>query len=84
VRHSTTTLLAALNVLEGTVLGRCVQRHRHQEFFGIPERLAAVPTVLIAHVVRDAYATTSTLRCWPGCNATRALYSTLPRPHARG
>src|SRR3954471_19404801 len=32
VRHGTTTLFAALNVLEGTVLGRCMQRHRHQEF----------------------------------------------------
>jgi hypothetical protein len=29
VRHGTTTLFAALNVLEGTVLGRCMQRHRH-------------------------------------------------------
>jgi len=32
VRHGTTTLFAALNVLDGTVLGRCMQRHRHQEF----------------------------------------------------
>lgn len=31
-RHGTTTLFAALNVLDGTVLGRCMQRHRHQEF----------------------------------------------------
>ncbi len=31
-RHGTTTLFAALDVLEGTVLGRCMQRHRHQEF----------------------------------------------------
>src|SRR3954467_13209059 len=30
-RHGTTTLFAALNVLDGTVLGRCMQRHRHQE-----------------------------------------------------
>ena len=27
----TTTLFAALNVLEGKVIGRCMQRHRHQE-----------------------------------------------------
>ncbi len=32
VRHGTTTLFAALNVLDGTVLGRCMQRHRHEEF----------------------------------------------------
>lgn len=31
-RHGTTTLFAALNVLDGTVLGRCMQRHRHGEF----------------------------------------------------
>jgi transposase len=31
-RHGTTTLFAALNVLEGTVIGRCMQRHRHEEF----------------------------------------------------
>jgi hypothetical protein len=31
-RNGTTTLFAALNVLDGTVLGRCMQRHRHQEF----------------------------------------------------
>src|SRR5246127_2494094 len=31
-RNGTTTLFAALNVLEGKVIGRCMQRHRHQEF----------------------------------------------------
>ncbi|MDB5376250.1 MAG: transposase, partial [Rubritepida sp.] len=32
IRHGTTTLFAALNVLDGTVIGRNMQRHRHQEF----------------------------------------------------
>jgi Homeodomain-like domain len=31
-RHGTTTLFAVLNVLEGTVIGQCMARHRHQEF----------------------------------------------------
>jgi transposase len=31
-RHGTTTLFAALNVLDGTVIGRCMQRHRHEDF----------------------------------------------------
>ena len=31
-RHGTTTLFAALNVLDGTVIGRNMQHHRHQEF----------------------------------------------------
>ena len=29
-RHGTTTLFAALSVLDGTVIGRCMQRHRHR------------------------------------------------------
>jgi hypothetical protein len=29
-RNGTTTLFAALNVLEGKVIGRCMQRHRHE------------------------------------------------------
>src|SRR3712207_1331393 len=32
IRNGTTTLFAALNVLEGKIIGRCMQRHRHQEF----------------------------------------------------
>jgi len=31
-RNGTTTLFAALNIRDGTVIGRCMQRHRHQEF----------------------------------------------------
>ena len=31
-RHGTTTLFAAFDILEGNVIGRCMQRHRHQEF----------------------------------------------------
>jgi hypothetical protein len=31
-RHGTTTLFAAMNILDGTVIGRNMQRHRHQEF----------------------------------------------------
>src|SRR4051812_11561742 len=44
VRNGTTTLFAALNVLDGTVLGRCMQRHRHQEFLRFLNAVeAAVP-----------------------------------------
>jgi transposase len=31
-RHGTTTLFAALSVLDGPVIGRCMQRHRHLQF----------------------------------------------------
>ena len=58
VRHGTTTLFAALNVLEGTVLGRCMQRHRHSEFIRFLNAVeAAVPPGKLVHVVLDNYAT---------------------------
>jgi hypothetical protein len=38
-RHGTTTLFAALNVLEGTVIGECQPRHRHQEFLRFLARI---------------------------------------------
>jgi transposase len=58
VRHGTTTLFAALNVLDGTVLGRCMQRHRHQEFIRFLGAIeAAVPAGKLVHVILDNYAT---------------------------
>jgi transposase len=56
-RHGTTTLFAALNVLEGTVLGRCMQRHRHGEFIRFLNAVeAAVPAGKLVHVILDNYA----------------------------
>jgi hypothetical protein len=53
-RHGTTTLFAALNVLEGTVLGRCRQRHRHQEFIRFLNAVeAAVPAGKIVPAILD-------------------------------
>ena len=58
VRHGTTTLFAALNVLDGTVLGRCMARHRHQEFIRFLNAVeAAVPAGKLVHVILDNYAT---------------------------
>ena len=34
-RHGTTTLFAALIILDGTVIGRNMQHHRHQEFISV-------------------------------------------------
>ncbi len=57
-RHGTTTLFAALNVLEGTVIAECQQRHRHQEFLRFLERIdAAVDARLDVHLVLDNYGT---------------------------
>src|SRR3954452_20856346 len=57
-RHGTTTLFAALNVLEGTVMGRCMQRHRHGEFIRFLNAVeAAVPPGKVIHAILDNYAT---------------------------
>jgi len=57
-RNGTTTLFAALNVLDGTVLGRCMQRHRHQEFIRFLNAVeAAVPAGKLIHAVMDNYGT---------------------------
>jgi hypothetical protein len=57
-RHGTTTLFAALNVLDGTVVGRCMQRHRHQEFLRFLNAVeAAVPAGKLVHAILDNYAT---------------------------
>jgi len=56
-RHGTTTLFAALNVLDGTVIGRNMQRHRHQEFMRFLNAIEAeVPAGKMVHVILDNYA----------------------------
>ena len=56
-RHGTTTLFAALNVLDGTVLGRCMQRHRHQEFIRFLNAVEAyVRAGRLIHAIVDNYA----------------------------
>jgi hypothetical protein len=57
-RNGTTTLFAALNVLEGSIIGRCMQRHRHQAFIRFLNAIEAeVPSSKQVHVVLDNYAT---------------------------
>ena len=56
-RHGTTTLFAALNVLDGTVIGRNMQRHRHQEFIRFLNAVeATVPDGKQVHAILDNYA----------------------------
>ncbi len=56
-RHGTTTLFVALDVLEGKVIGRCMHRHRHQEFIRFLNAIEAqVPAGKIVHVILDNYA----------------------------
>ncbi len=57
-RNGTTTLFAALDTLTGAVIGRCMQRHRHQEFIRFLNTVEAeVPAGKIIHAILDNYAT---------------------------
>lgn len=57
IRNGTTTLFAALNVLDGTVIGRNTQRHRHQELIRFLNQVeATVPAGKTVHAIVDNYA----------------------------
>ncbi len=63
VRNGTTSLLAALDVATGTVIGKCHRQHRHQEFLKFLKTIEAnVPEGLDVHLVMDNYATHKTPR----------------------
>jgi transposase len=69
IRHGTTTLFAALNVLDGSVIGQCMARHRHQEFIRFLNRIeAAVPAGKLIHAILDNYAAHKhpKVRAWLG------------------
>jgi transposase len=56
-RHGTTTLFAAMNVLDGTVIGHNMQRHRHQEFIRFLIAVEReVPAGKTVHAILDNYA----------------------------
>jgi transposase len=57
-RNGTTTLFAALDVLKGEVIGRCMPRHRHQEFLRFLKVIdRRTPRHLDIHCIADNYAT---------------------------
>jgi transposase len=58
VRHGTTTLFAALNVLAGTVIGGCFEQHRHEEFLKFLRQIdRETPPELALHLIVDNYGT---------------------------
>ena len=66
-RHGTTTLFAALHVLDGTVIGRNMARHRHQEFIRFLNALEReIPKDKAVHAIIDNYAAHKTpeVRRW--------------------
>jgi transposase len=78
-RNGTTTLFAALNVLEGTVVGQCLPRHRHQEFLRFLRRLdREFPKHLDLHLILDNYGTHShpNVKTWLAGNPRFHLHFT--------
>ncbi len=66
-RNGTTTLFAALDVIEGKVIGDCYKRHRHQEFLKFLRRIhREFPGKKSLHVVMDNYGTHGTpeVKAW--------------------
>lgn len=58
IRHGTTTLFAALSMLDGKVIGDCMPRHRHQEFIRFLKKVdTETPAGMNLHLIVDNYAT---------------------------
>jgi transposase len=57
-RNGTTTLFAALSMLDGKVIGDCMPRHRHQEFIRFLKKIdTETPAGLDLHLIVDNYGT---------------------------
>jgi transposase len=57
-RHGTTTLFAALNTLDGQVIGTCMSQHRHQEWLRFLRLIETqTPADQEVHLIVDNYAT---------------------------
>jgi transposase len=60
-RNGTTTLFAALNMLDGKVIGTCMKRHRAREFLRFLKQVdEQTPDALDLHLILDNYATHKT------------------------
>ncbi len=58
VRHGTTTLFAALDIANGSVITQCKPKHRHQEFLAFLRHIESeVPADLDVHLICDNYGT---------------------------
>ncbi len=62
-RHGTTTLFAALNILDGTVISACMQKHRQDEFLKFLRKIDnETPQDLDLHLIVDNYSAHKTAR----------------------
>ena len=84
-RHGTTTLYAALSMLDGTVIGQCLPRHRSQEFIRFLTTIdQQTPAELDLHLIVDNSAPTRVPRSKLGSSVIRAFISTSRRPAVPG
>ena len=78
-RNGTTTLFAALNMVDGRVIGTCMPRHRHREFLRFLKLIdQQTPPGLDLHLVVDNYAThkTPAVKRWVKANPRFRLHFT--------
>ena len=84
-RYGTTTLFAALNLVDGHVIADCQPRHRHQEFLKFLRKIdRSVPAGLAIHIVLDNYGTHNheAVRNWLA-DRPRYHITCISRPPAR-
>ncbi len=83
--YGTTTLFADLNVLEGKVISRRMQRRRNQKLIRFLNTVqAAVPAGKIVHAIMTTTPFTNTRRSVPGSSATRGFTFHFSRLQPRG
>ncbi|MEF9437570.1 MAG: IS630 family transposase, partial [Candidatus Mariimomonas ferrooxydans] len=66
-RYGTTTLFAALNILDGKVIGQCMLRHRQYEFLKFLKKIdKETPNELDLHLIADNYGShkTEKVKAW--------------------
>jgi len=84
-RHGTTTLFAALDGLDGRVIGQCMARHRHQEFLRFLNKTnREIPAGRELHLIVDNSATHKHPKVRPGWNDIPGSIFTSPRPRPPG
>jgi hypothetical protein len=80
-RNGTTTLFAALSMLDGKVIGTCMPRHRHREFLRFLKLIdQQTPADLDLHLIVDNHATHKTLgvKRWHARPGRQSLVGAAP------
>jgi transposase len=78
-RHRTTTLFAALNILDGKIIGECMVRHRQDEFLRFLKKIdRETPQELNLHLIVDNYGAhkTAKVKKWLGKHSRFIMHFT--------